>query len=106
MTTSRRLAAIVATDVVGYSRLMGADEEGTRAAMRRLRDELWEPKVERFGGRIVKTTGDGQLLEFPSLDRRLPAEAPLQGNDRPEPSRGGVAQGRFAQGSHIGVRRS
>ncbi len=67
MTTSRRLAAIVATDVVGYSLLMGADEEGTRAAMRRLRDELWEPKVEQFGGRIVNTTGDGQLLEFPSV---------------------------------------
>ena len=78
MTTSRRLAAIVVTDVVGYSRLMGADEEGTRAAMRKLRDELWEPKVEQFGGRIVKTTGDGQLLEFPSVVDALKYSAELQ----------------------------
>ena len=78
MTTSRRLAAIVATDVVGYSRLMGADEEGTRAAMRSLRDESWEPKAEKFGGRIVKTTGDGQLLEFASVVEALKYAVELQ----------------------------
>ena len=78
MTTSRRLAAIVATDVVGYSRLMGADEEGTRAAMRELRDELWEPKAQQFGGRIVKTTGDGQLLEFSSVVEALKYSVELQ----------------------------
>ena len=78
MTTSRRLAAIVATDVVGYSRLIGADEEGTRAAMRKLRDELWEPKASQFGGRIVKTTGDGQLLEFPSVVEALKYSVELQ----------------------------
>ena len=78
MTTSRRLAAIVVTDVVGYSRLMGADEEGTRAAMRKLSDELWEPKVEQFGGRIVKTTGDGQLLEFPSVVEALKCAVDIQ----------------------------
>ena len=65
--TERRLAAIVATDVVGYSRLIGADEEGTRAAMRRLQDELWDQKTAQHKGRVVKTTGDGQLLEFPSV---------------------------------------
>ena len=65
--TERRLAAIVATDVVGYSRLIGADEEGTRAAMRVLQDELWDPKTAQHKGRVVKTTGDGQLLEFPSV---------------------------------------
>ncbi len=78
MTTSRRLAAIVATDVVGYSRLMGVDEEGTRAAMRKLRDELWGPKVDQFGGRIVKTMGDGQLLEFPSVVEALKCAVDIQ----------------------------
>ena len=65
--TNRKLAAIVATDVVGYSRLMGADEEGTAAAMQELRDELWGPTVEEHSGRIFKTMGDGQLFEFPSV---------------------------------------
>ena len=62
----RRLAAILAADVVGYSRLMGADEEGTLARMTALRGELLHPKVAEYGGRIVKTTGDGTLIEFPS----------------------------------------
>ena len=62
----RRLAAILAADVVGYSRLMGADEEGTLARMTALRGELLHPKVAEYRGRIVKTTGDGTLIEFPS----------------------------------------
>lgn len=62
----RRLAAILATDVVGYSRLMGADEAGTLARLNALRSELLHPKVSEYGGRIVKTTGDGTLIEFPS----------------------------------------
>ncbi|MCT8970266.1 adenylate/guanylate cyclase domain-containing protein [Microbaculum marinisediminis] len=65
--TQRRLAAIVAADVVGYSRLMGADEIGTLAALRACRSELVDPMIGRHGGRIVKTTGDGLLLEFPSV---------------------------------------
>ena len=65
--TQRRLAAIVAADVVGYSRLMGADETGTLAALRSHRSELIDPLIARHGGRIVKTTGDGLLLEFPSV---------------------------------------
>ena len=65
--TQRRLAAIVSTDVVGYSRLMGADETATLAAMRAHRAELVDPEVARHGGRIVKTMGDGLLLEFPSV---------------------------------------
>ena len=64
---TRKLAAIVATDVVGYSRMMGADEEGTVTAMRELRAELWGPTVEEHSGRIFKTMGDGQLVEFPSV---------------------------------------
>jgi TolB-like protein/class 3 adenylate cyclase len=63
----RRLAAILAADVAGYSRLTGADEEGTIARLRTLRRELIDPAVDRHGGRIVKTTGDGILIEFPSV---------------------------------------
>ena len=62
----RRLVAIVAADVVGYSRLMRADEDGTLARLKALREELLHPKVEEYGGRIVKTTGDGTLIEFSS----------------------------------------
>jgi len=67
MSATRRLAAILAADVVGYSRLMGADEEGTLAALKTLRRELAEPKVVTHRGRIVKTTGDGLLVEFQSV---------------------------------------
>jgi len=62
----RRLAAVLAADIVGYSRLMEADEAGTLARVKALRAELVHPKVLTFGGRIVKTTGDGTLIEFPS----------------------------------------
>jgi class 3 adenylate cyclase len=65
MTESRRLAAIMAVDVVGYSRLMGEDEAGTARVVREHR-EAARPLVSEFGGRIVKTMGDGVLLEFPS----------------------------------------
>jgi len=63
----RRLAAILAVDVAGYSRLMGADEEGTLAALRSVRRELGDPKIAEHRGRIVKTTGDGLLVEFASV---------------------------------------
>jgi adenylate cyclase len=63
----RRLAAILAADVAGYSRLMGADEEGTLAALKKLRRELADPKIKEHRGRIVKTTGDGLLVEFASV---------------------------------------
>jgi TolB-like protein/class 3 adenylate cyclase len=66
MTATRRLAAILAADVVGYSRLMGEDEAGTARSVREHR-EAARPIVARFGGRIVNTTGDGFLLEFPSV---------------------------------------
>ncbi|MBI3498965.1 MAG: adenylate/guanylate cyclase domain-containing protein [Proteobacteria bacterium] len=62
----RRLAAIVAADVAGYSRLVGVDEEGTLARLKALRRELIDPKIAEHSGRIVKTTGDGLLLEFAS----------------------------------------
>ncbi len=63
----RRLAAILAADVAGYSRLMGEDEEGTLAALKAIRRELGTPKMAEHRGRIVKTTGDGLLVEFPSV---------------------------------------
>jgi adenylate cyclase len=67
MAATRRLAAILAADVVGYSRLMGADEEGTLAALKELRRELADPRIDEHRGRIVKTTGDGVLVEFASI---------------------------------------
>jgi TolB-like protein/class 3 adenylate cyclase/Tfp pilus assembly protein PilF len=63
----RRLAAILAADVANYSRLMGADEEGTLARLKALRRELADPKIKEHRGRIVKTTGDGLLIEFASV---------------------------------------
>jgi adenylate cyclase len=63
----RRLAAILAADVVGYSRLMGMDEEGTLARLKAHRRELIDPKIAENRGRMVKLTGDGALVEFPSV---------------------------------------
>src|SRR5215207_1730382 len=63
----RRLAAILAADVASYSRLMGADEEGTLAQLKAHRCELLDPTIAEHRGRIVKTTGDGLLIEFPSV---------------------------------------
>src|SRR5262245_34938770 len=67
MSQTRRLAAILAADVAGYSRLMGADEEGTLERLKALRRELVDPKIAEHRGRIVKTTGDGLLVEFASV---------------------------------------
>src|SRR6516162_7167186 len=63
----RRLAAILASDAVGYSRLMGEDEEGTLAALKTLQRELIDPKAREHCGRLVKTTGHGALVEFASV---------------------------------------
>ena len=67
MTTTRRLAAILAADVAGYSRLIGADEEGTLHRLKSIRAEAIDPKISEHRGRIVKTTGDGFLVEFTSV---------------------------------------
>src|SRR6188474_1657153 len=74
----RRLAAIVAADVVGYSRLMGRDETGTLVRLRAHRKERFEPTVARHGGRLVKLTGDGALAEFPSAVDALGAAIEFQ----------------------------
>jgi adenylate cyclase len=67
MASTRRLVAILAADVAGYSRLMGLDEEGTHQRVRAHLAELVEPKIEERRGRTVKNTGDGLLAEFPSV---------------------------------------
>jgi adenylate cyclase len=63
----RRLTAILAADVAGYSRLMGVDEEGTHKQLKALRRELVDPQIEQHRGRIIKSTGDGLLAEFVSV---------------------------------------
>jgi adenylate cyclase len=67
MAATRRLAAILAADVAGYSRLMGADEEGTHERLQGHLAQLVEPKIKEHRGRIVKNTGDGLLAEFASV---------------------------------------
>ena len=74
----RRLAAILAADVAGYSRLMGADEEGTLARLKAHRSALLGPKIEEHKGRIVKTTGDGMLVEFASVIEALRCAIEIQ----------------------------
>src|SRR5437899_393687 len=75
----RRLAAILAADVAGYSRLMERDEAGTLARLRTLRRDLIDPKIAEHKGRIVKTTGDGILIEFPSVVEAVACAVALQG---------------------------
>ena len=74
----RRMAAILAADVVGYSRLMGANEVATLATLRVHRRELIDPKIAEHDGRIVKLTGDGMLVEFPSIVNAVTCAAEIQ----------------------------
>ena len=67
MAETRKIAAILVADVVGYSRLAGADEEGTLARLRALRSDLIDPAIAAHHGRVVKRTGDGSLIEFRSV---------------------------------------
>ncbi|MDX1402767.1 MAG: adenylate/guanylate cyclase domain-containing protein, partial [Kiloniellales bacterium] len=75
---ARRLAGILAADVVGYSRLMGADEAGTLDRLKSLRRELVQPRIASHGGRIVKLIGDGLLAEFPSVVEAVRCAVDLQ----------------------------
>src|ERR1700759_460120 len=75
----RRLAAILAADVAGYSRLMGADEEGTLARLKACRKALVDPKISEYRGRIVKTTGDGMLVGFASAVDAVRCAVEIQG---------------------------
>src|SRR5215207_7867606 len=74
----RRLAAILAIDVVGYSRLMGRDEGGTLATLKALRVELIDPKIAEHTGRVFKSTGDGLLAEFPSVVNAVACAVAIQ----------------------------
>jgi adenylate cyclase len=74
----RRLAAILAADVVGYSRLMGEDETGTLAQLKAHRKDLIDPKIAEHHGRIVKLMGDGALVEFPSVVEAVQCAVEIQ----------------------------
>ena len=99
----RRLAAILAADVVGYSRLMGRDENGTLTRLKAHRTQRLEPTLARHGGRLVKLTGDGALVEFPSAVNALSAAIEFQqameeaNREQPEDTR--IA---FRIGLHLG----
>jgi len=78
MSQTRRLAAILAADVVGYSRLIGLDEGGTLQAFKAIRAELFDPTIAAHNGHIVKTTGDGLLVEFSSVVDALRCASEVQ----------------------------
>jgi adenylate cyclase len=93
----RRLSAIMAADVVGYTRLMEADEEGTLTQLKAVRSEIVDPKIAECGGRIVKTTGDGMLVEFTSAVEAIRGAVQVQ---QEMAARGGDI--RFRIGVNIG----
>src|SRR5437660_1164551 len=103
MTQTRRLAAILAADVAGYSRLIGADEEGTLNRLRSIRAELIDPSIAQHRGRIVKTTGDGLLVEFTSVVDALRCATEIQ-NAMAEGNAGIAAEKRveFRIGINVG----
>src|SRR6266481_3250266 len=99
----RRLAAILAGDVVGYSRLMGRDESGTLARLREHRTERLEPALARYGGRLVKLTGDGALAEFASACDALSAAIEFQqAVNEVDPERPETERLIFRIGLHLG----
>ena len=99
----RKLAAIVAADVVGYSRLMGRDESGTLARLRKNRAEHLDPALKKYGGRLVKLTGDGALVEFASAVDALSAAIEFQQGmaeaNRDQPAETALV---FRMGLHLG----
>src|SRR5690242_10989361 len=88
--SERRLAAIMAADVVGFSRLMGRDEEGALRRLKAVQRDVFDVEIARNRGRIVKTTGDGLLVEFPSvvdaLHCALVVQQSLNARNRDEPA--------------------
>lgn len=98
----RRLAAILAADVVGYSRLMGADEVGTLAALKARRREVVDPTIAQHQGRIVKTTGDGMLVEFASAVDAVTCAVEIQEKLRERAVEGSGPQIQFRVGINIG----
>ena len=103
MAETRKIAAILVADVVGYSRLAGADEEGTLARLRALRSDLIDPAIAAHHGRIVKRTGDGSLIEFRSVVDAVRCAIEVQ--DGMVARNGGVAPDKrieFRVGVHLG----
>jgi adenylate cyclase len=101
VTQTRRLAAILAADVSGYSRLMGADEEGTLERLKALRRELLDPKIAEHKGRIVKTTGDGMLVEFASVVDAVRCAVEVQ-QEMPERNTSVAADNQLRIGINLG----
>jgi len=103
MASTRRLAAILAADVAGYSRLMEAEEEGTLERLKEHRRRLIDPKISEHRGRIVKTTGDGLLAEFPSVVDAVRCAAEVQRGMLDRESEGAEDQRiRFRVGVNLG----
>ena len=98
----RRLVAIVAADIAGYTRLMELDEAGTVAAWRRARADVIEPTVAKFQGRIVKLTGDGFLAEFPTVESAVRAALEMQQSFTEISAICGGSQDRFPYGANVG----
>jgi adenylate cyclase len=103
MSQTRRLAAILAADVAGYSRLMGVDEGGTLERLKALRRELLDPRIAEHRGRMVKTTGDGFLVEFASVVDAVRFAVEVQ-QAMPERNTGVAAESRieFRVGINVG----
>jgi len=103
MASTRRLTAILAADVAGYSRLMGVDEEGTHERLKAHLGQLVDPKIREHRGHIVKNTGDGMLAEFPSVVDAVRCAAEVQRGmiDR-EPELSNERQIRFRIGINLG----
>ncbi len=95
----RRLAAILAADVVGYSRLMGLDETGTRTRFNEQLDNIVQPAIDLHGGRLVKTMGDGFLVEFGSVVEAVQCAADNQGDRRDHRTRARTRRA-TARGNH------
>src|SRR3974390_1549904 len=103
MSETRKLAAILAADVVGFSRLAGADEDRTLARLRALRAELIDPAIAAHHGRVVKRTGDGAIVEFRSVVDAVRCAIEVQ-NGMGEPNPGLPSERRieFRVGIHLG----
>src|SRR5437762_3866537 len=98
----RRLTAILAADVVGYSRLMTIDEAGTLAALKSLRNNLVNPKISEHNGRIFKLTGDGILIEFPSVVSAVACAVDIQSAMRTRNATEPAARIEFRIGVNLG----
>src|SRR5438128_12685113 len=98
----RRLTAILAADVVGYSRLMTVDEAGTLAALKSLRKNLVDPKISEHNGRIFKLTGDGMLIEFPSVVSAVACAVDIQSAMRTRNAAAHSAPIEFRVGVNLG----